>query len=302
MNRMYSVALILLFVSVLSGGEPAVSRHMGKIYMNYPEARIPVAAPLLRWDFTEGKNYEYTLHSDSEMSMKTNLSPQTATHEEDAPFRFTADGKITVRSKQNHTADLIFKQIVAKTEDETQSNIRVEQPPTVLQGMKEDGSMEISRASTDMFLQTLFPLPPGPLVPGQSTDIPMVMPFNANGSLLNVKGTNHITVKRYVTIDNRTCAEIVSEFVVADLDVPPELKGKYVASLRGASVFYFDVESRSFHSGRVALLFQTDIESPSPKLEMEGTKDGDFHFPDVTKMSMRSDQYLEIHRENSGQP
>mgnify|MGYP006293104849 CR=1 FL=1 len=134
-------------------------------------------------------------------------------------------------------------------------------PPLVMQGLKEDGTGSIGNSSQDMLLKMLFPLPPDSLQVGESVDIPARMPFNAMGSPLEVNGRSRIALTRYVQAGNRTCAQLDVDIDISELDVPEELDGEYQCTVKGRSRFFFDVNSRSFVSGTIAMLMQNTVKA-----------------------------------------
>ncbi|GAG75554.1 unnamed protein product, partial [marine sediment metagenome] len=117
-----------------------------------------------------------------------------------------------------------------------------------------------------------IPLPSKTLNVGEAVDVPTQMPFNAMGSRLYVKGRLRITLRRYVKIADRTCAQFDVDIDISDLKVPPELEGEYRCSTKGASVFYFDVSKRRFVSGTTAVQAGLSIDAPAPKIKIPGVE------------------------------
>jgi len=165
--------------------------------------------------------------------------------------------------------------------------------PIVVQGMKEDGSGSFGDTSQDMFLKMLFPLPTKALKVGESVDVPAQRPFNVMGSLLQVKGRFRITLRRYVKMGTRTCAQLDIDTDISDLKVPSELKGEYKCSAKGTAVLYFDVANRSFVSGTIALIIQLSVDSPRPEMKISG-EDAPDNMPKRSKMSMASDNLVRV--------
>ena len=165
-------------------------------------------------------------------------------------------------------------------------------PPVVMQGMKEDGSGSFGGSQQDMLLKMLFPLPTKSLKVGDWCDVPAQMPFNAMGSVLEVKGRSRITLTRYVKIGNRTCAQLDVDTDISELKVPSELEGEYKCSTKGMSVFYFDVANRSFVSGTIALIMQFSIDAPTAEMKISGEDTSDM--PKRSKMSMAGDNLIRV--------
>jgi hypothetical protein len=209
----------------------------------------------------------------------------------------SAKGALLIKSQGDGTAELVLKdmKMIMKMNiggDEEPKTVEQAMPPSVVQGMKEDGSGSFGNSSQDMLLKMLFPLPTKSLKVGDSVDVPAQMPFNAMGSLLQVKGRSRITLSRYVKIGRRTCAQLDVDTDISELKVPSELKGEYKCSTKGTSVFYFDVANRSFVSGIIALMMQFSIDAPMPQMKMSGKDAPDM--PKRAKMAMTSDNLIRV--------
>jgi hypothetical protein len=206
-------------------------------------------------------------------------------------------GALLIKSQGNGTAELVLKDMKMSAKmnagrDKKPKAMEQTMPPSVFQGMKEDGSSSLGNSSQDMLLKMLFPLPAKSMKVGESVDVPMQMPFNAMGSVLQVTGRSRITLARYVKIGKRTCAQLNVDTDVSELKVPAELKGEYKCSSKGTAVFYFGVVNRYFVSGIIADLMQFSIDAPSPKMMIPGEKTTDV--PERTKMSMISDNLIRV--------
>ena len=143
-----------------------------------------------------------------------------------------------------------------------------------------------------MLLKMLFPLPSKPIKIGESVDVPAQIPFNAMGSLLQVTGHSRITLTQFVKIGGRTCAQLDVDIDISQIEVPTELKGEYKCSSRGASIFFFDIDSRSFVSGTIALIMQFSINTEMPQVKISGDNVPDM--PRRSKMSMMSDNLIRV--------
>ena len=271
------------------------SRFLGELTKEtFEKTDAPSAAPVFRWDFSRkgvlSYGYEQEVHARTGMG---GLSEETG----EVGQTLTGKGKLLVSSQGGGTANLVLKDMRVSMKINLGKGKKpetVEQtfPPLVVQGMKEDGSAALGNSSQEMFLRTLFPLPPRELAPGESVDVPAHMPFNAMGSPLHVTGRYRITLADYVDIGGRTCAQLDTDIDISELTIPEELEGEYRASVTGRSVFFFDVESRCFVSGTVALLMEMSVDAPTPKVTFPEDKQHDL--PKRVTMSMVSDNLVRI--------
>jgi len=275
----------------------AVSQFIGEVGKEkHEEAPPPAEAPVLRWDFSKA-DVEHAYVFEQEVRSKSDMGASFGGGSRDMGQEMSAKGTLLVRSKGEGVASLVLKDMKMSMKmriggDEEPKTMEQTAPPVVVQGMKEDGSGSFGNSSQDMFLKMLFPLPSGPLAVGEFDDVPAQMPFNAMGSVLEVKGRSRITLARYVTIGGRKCAQLDVDTDISTLDVPPELEGEYVCSTRGTSVFYFDVANRSFVSGTIALIMQIRIDAPMPRMTIPG---GDApEMPKRTRMSMVNDNLIRV--------
>jgi hypothetical protein len=262
----------------------------------YKEVAAPMAVPVFKWDFGNQDVRSYTYAQ--EVRAKTDMGsfPGDKSDGMDQEEMSTR-GALLIKSQGNGTAELVLKDMKMSAKmnagrDKKPKAMEQTMPPSVFQGMKEDGSSSLGNSSQDMLLKMLFPLPAKSMKVGESVDVPMQMPFNAMGSVLQVTGRSRITLARYVKIGKRTCAQLNVDTDVSELKVPAELKGEYKCSSKGTAVFYFDVVNRYFVSGIIADLMQFSIDAPSPKMMIPGEKTTDV--PERTKMSMISDNLIRV--------
>ncbi|MDM8526344.1 hypothetical protein QUF80_23440 [Desulfococcaceae bacterium HSG8] len=271
------------------------SRFLSEIEKEkYKKTDPPSTDPVFRWDFSTTKNL-YTYIYEQEIQSKTDMG-SLGGKSADMEQEMSAKGVLLVKSQGDSTAELVLRDMkmkmkmdIGKDEPKTMEQ---EMPPFVMQGMKEDGTGPFGNSSQDMLLRMLFPLPPKPIKIGESVDVPAQMPFNAMGSLLQVTGHSRITLTRYVKTGGRTCAQLDVDTDISHLKVPTELKGEYKCSSKGTSVFYFDVASRSFVAGTIALIMQLSIDAPMPQMKISGENTPDM--PKRSKMSMMSDNLIRV--------
>jgi hypothetical protein len=261
----------------------------------YKQAKPPLAAPVFRWDFSKS-NVVYTYAYEQQARSKTDMGGPSGGSSADMGQEMSAKGMLLVKSQGDGTANLVLKDMKISLNmdlgEEEPRTMEQQSPPLVVQGMKEDGSAPFGNSSQDMFLKVLFPLPPKALEVGESVDVPAQMPFNAMGSVLQVTGRSRITLTQYVTIGDRTCAQLDVDTDISHLDVPKELEGEYTCSSKGTSVFYFDVASRSFVLGTIAYIMQFSIDAPMPQMDIPGEDIPEM--PERSKMSMVSDNLIRV--------
>ncbi|NQT92763.1 MAG: hypothetical protein HQ559_08380, partial [Lentisphaerae bacterium] len=242
---------------------------------NYKDAKAPALAPMFRWDFSNKTVHEYSYQQETFAEHDFGMGGRERTGQ-----KMSAAGKLRMKGQGDGTADFVMMDMKATMEmgfDEDGNHEITEQsiPAVVMQGMKEDGSGALGNPQQDMLLRLLFPLPPKPLKVGGAGDIPVTMPFNAMGSLLQVKGRSRVTLARYVKIGTRTCAQFNVDIDISELKVPEELEGEYKCFNKGAAVLFFDVKEKRFVSGIIANLMKTGIDAPMPNMAFGGDEDVD---------------------------
>ena len=91
---------------------------------------------------------------------------------------------------------------------------------------------------------------------------------------------------------NRTCAQLDVDIDISELDVPAELEGSYHCSVKGQSVFFFDVSERCFVSGETALLMRVDVDAPMPSMSVGGKDEPEL--PERAQMDMFMDTLMRV--------
>ncbi len=261
----------------------------------YQESAPPDASPIFKWDFGKKEVHTYTYEQEVRNKSDMGLLPRGNSNE--ILQEMSAKGILLIKSQGNGTGEFVLKDIKMRMiinleKGKEPMTMDQEMPAIVAQGMKEDGSVSLADSSHNMALQLLFPLPSKSLKIGESVDIPEEMPFNAMGSLLQVKGRSRITLTRYVKIRNRLCAQLDVDTDISEIKTPPELKGEYICSTKGTSVFYFDVAKRSFVSGVIAVAMMFIINAPMPEIKTK--EKGLTNIPKMAKTSMTSDNMIKI--------
>lgn len=277
----------------VKGGTSQFAKHVNR--GQYKGVAAPTAAPVFRWNFGSQDVHSYTY--EQEVRSKTDMGSFGDKSDDMDQVEMSAKGTLLIKSQGNGTAELVLKDMKMSAKmnsggDKKPKIMEQTAPPLVVQGMKEDGSGSFGNSSQDMLMKMLFPLPAKFMKVGDSVDVPMQMPFNAMGSVLQVSGRSRITLARYVKIGKHTCAQLDVDTDISEIKIPSELKGEYKCSTKGTAVFYFDVANRYFVSGTIAELMQFSIDAPAPKMKIPGEKTSDI--PERSKMSMISDNLIRV--------
>ncbi|HJV67153.1 MAG TPA: hypothetical protein VJ550_15580 [Geomonas sp.] len=279
------ITTALLFAAIFSSSaaaEEASSRFLSRLNgESYPEIQVPQGSQPLRWDFSRKNTLTYDYAQ--EVVSKTDIADHRPGETDQ---KIATQGELLVKSQGDGSADFVFNNMKARMEfavsrDEAPKVMEQSVAPLVVQGIRENGSGPFGDDSQDLMLKLLFPLPPRALKAGETVEVPAQFMFKVMGSQLQVRGRSRITLKRYVTIDKHTCAELDVDTDISDLKVPPYLEGKYACSVKAAAVFFFDINSRFFVSGTSAVLVQSEVETPR-KLQ------------EAVKMTMKSDNFIRV--------
>lgn len=274
------VTLLALALSVTpcrAGTETsgAVSQFASEVTKDqYQQTDPPATPPVFRWDFSKA-DVAHTYSYQQEVRSTTDFGSSFVGTPDGAQQEISSTGVLLIRSQGDGTGELVLKDMKTKMKSDVggghePQTMEQTMRPFVVQGVKEDGSGAFGDSPEDTFLKLLFQLPPKTLKVGESVDVPAQMPFNAMGSVLQIKGRSRIPLTGYVKIGTRTCAQLAVDTEISRLNVPAELKGEYRCSLTGTSVFYFDIDDRSFRSGTTALVMQATIDAPMPEMKIPG--------------------------------
>ncbi len=267
------------------------SRYLEEIGKDqHQETAPPKDAPIFKWDFSDNRVINYTFEQDSFSMSGFGAESRNSSQE------ISAKGLLLIKSKGDNTAELVLKDTNASMKmnmgkGDTKT-MEQKMPPFVVQGIKENGVGSFGQTSQDLMMKMLFPLPTKQLAVGESVDVPETMPFRAQGSVLEVKGHRRITLARYVNIGNRTCAQLNVDTQITEIEIPEELKGEYKFSLKEKSVFYFDVNNRSFVSGKIANTMYMHIDAPMPQMNMPGKEVP--KMPKSSQLSMFNDTFIRV--------
>jgi hypothetical protein len=234
-----------------------------------------------KWDFSEQKTfiYSYSQTINGENNMNKDR-PTTKTYT-------SALGQLKVKVKENELADLVLSDmeimtIIFNEDGSPKDTMKHKAPASVVQDMKPNGSFDDS--NTDISCKWFFPLPNNDIEIGESDEIQMQIPFNANGSRLFAKGQNTLTLKGYEDIEGRNCTVLTGVIDVSKLDIPEELEGEYSCSTTGNATYYFDLENGCYVGADIHVVMEVMMDTETENQDSFG-------------MYMKSDNVFKIRLE-----
>ena len=292
MNSVYRAFYLCVCFSLIlltaEAEEQKQSRFLKEINLKqYPQAQSLSPTPQMRWDFSADKIYSYNLKQKTVMQMTSSMVPENVPTDETT---MEANVLLQIKSQANGTARIVLEDLKTDMQDSSGGMKMQNRSPSVIQGFREDSSFKEDSASNQIGLGFLFTLPPRPMAQGETIEIPVKLPFNAMGSVLEVQGSVVLRLVRYVTINNHTCAQFESDIDVSKIDIPPEVQGKYSVFFRGKATSFFDVQERRFVSSTVAMLSHIMAEKAAPDVQ---TSNEPADLPETISMSMMNDALIE---------
>lgn len=243
----YFTAILLLAITFGCGNNPTTQPN-------------PVS---FEWDFANEKTYVYSYSQNV-----TTLTTRSKGSENAERSDIEAKGQLHVRVKEENMADVSMQGVSMNmvnydSTDTPTDTFTTELPVSVQPSLKANGTFA-NASESNIALSIVFPLPGTALKEGESFDYPMSIPFNANGSNLEITGQNRLTFAGYTTFEGKNCAQLKGDIDISSLEIPQEITGKYESSTQGEAVYYFDTEN--------GYLQGTDIEL-TMKLLMDASSD-----------------------------
>lgn len=277
---------------------PVVSSFLSEIEeYSYPYLPESKEAHLLRWDFSGNKIYSYNY---SQKVLITTADDDMFGGESNSSTTQSMEGIgiLSFKSEKDHMARFVLEDVIMSvnlpsTEGNEPKEMKSQHPPVVVQGVKEDGSMQIGDSSIELLIKLLFPLPNKALKVGEEITTPSHMPFNAMGSRLHVAGTVATKITDFVEINGKKCVKLETIIDISKLDVPEELEGDYTCQVKGKSVFFFNLEDRHFMEGKLALMMSMSVEAPTPQMTISEKTEG-MEMPKKINMAMESDNFISV--------
>lgn len=212
------------------------------------------------WDFSQPKKYIYTYWQ--EVDLTNNMDKDMPADKS----KIIGNGFLNVRVKENNLADLSLTDLKTdmilfddngKVKDTMSNTV----PALVIQDMKPNSTF--GNDNHNLIFDLIFPLPTKKLKIGEKDKIPMETPFNANGSILSVKGFNTLEFIRMKIFEGKEVAVLKGNIDISDLEIPEELSGTYKSSSIGKGTYYFDLKNQYFIGAdiQMTLKFMMDTET-----------------------------------------
>jgi hypothetical protein len=249
----------------------------------YPSVAAPEQAPSFRWDFSARRDYVFRYEQTTEGRTRFSTDPEML-------VSAALTGDLIVRSNADGTARLVLDKAEVKGSnvvDGKPHEISQKVPTTVTGTITEAGVV----TSQAIGIQMLFPLPPAAFAFGQTVDVPFVLPYNASGSILQVKGVTHLKHAGYALLGKRLCARLEIRVETGTLDVPEEVSGHFDLTMSGTGVYFFDVVERRFVRGVLASRMTMTAESAAPVVAVDGESAKD---AGPMKMSTANDERITV--------
>lgn len=236
------------------------------------------------WNFNTNNNYIYSFS-------QTTTSESKMTKEEKSDKSYiSGKGQIIITSKSNNLADLSFVDLKVKmTNVFTKDTISQSQPNKVIQDLKSDGTFLVTFNTND-FIRLLFPLPSKNLTKGNRYDIPMIFPYNINGSVINSKGFNSLQFTNYEVINGHKCAVLIGDINISKLDLPKNFEGNYELSQIGKGTYYFDIENGYYIKSKVKFTLNSLADNEDLYMSANSTNEYEINLIEVTDTIKKTEE------------
>lgn len=270
-------------------GKSSFTPDLGDIKAEPTEA--PQDAVSLRWDFvtprTMAYDYTQTVKNTSEMGGQSGITQN-----------LESSGTLLMKSERDKTARMVLKDIKAQMNAAVPGKSEIspasmDLPVQVVSGIQENGSISGGNSEQEVLVKLLFPLPPGPLKQGETAEIPVKIPFNMMGSVLDATGLLRTKLVRFVKVGGRLCAQLETVVDVGKLEIPPEVESKAQFEVKGITIALFDLEEHRFVAASQALMLAFRIDIPLPKIDLKGEGPA-VSLPKVMRMVTDSDNLINI--------
>lgn len=194
----------------------------------------------LKWKFENFNKLKYDY---------TQLTESHAPFSTDEKMLNEVKGTLIVSVKENGKADLIFKEIQMTMfslleNGDTNQVMSNSAPDFFIQDMDEVGNVDGKlNQQTELLAQILFPVSDKDLLQRKVIKLPVIIPFNMFGSVINVKGYNQVKLE---AVNEENIASIVTSLDVAEFDIPEDADLNYECYLKGSSDYQFDLNQGIF--------------------------------------------------------
>ena len=227
-----------------------------------------------------------------EQILQSSTSHQTSTIPEEPHLQqISAAGTIQIKSNGNEEGEMSVSDLQVTMQSGEMEPFTQKMPVMTLQGFTEDSRLSAALSTQSGGADKLFALPAEKLAVGQSYTVPAESPFNAMGSLLIVTGETTTSIPQLVTINDRTCAQIIVTTLINQLDIPDNLEGEYKYHEQSIAILYFDIQRQQFVEGNRVSLLHFSIDAPNPQPQIDG--DNKSSIPERTILEMKSETLLE---------
>lgn len=199
----------------------------------------------IHWTFDNFEKLTYEYHQIAE-----NKSSMMNFGKQDGKMLSKATGLLIVSPKGDGKADVVFKNVemslLSVSEDgDTTQTMKQSVPDFFMQDMNKFGKVEGNlNQQTELLAQTLFPIPSEKLKVGETSKIPVSMPFNMLGSVMNVTGFNEVKLESLQ--DSK--AKVSTVLDVSEFDIPEDADVNYECYMKGSSNYTFDMPQGYFET------------------------------------------------------
>ena len=218
----------------------------------------------LKWNFKNFKKLKYSY---------IQISENKAPFGMDEKMFNEAKGTLIVSVKESGKADLIFKELkmsMFSVSENGDTNRMMSQtaPDFFMQDMDETGKIDGQlNQQTELFAKTLFPIPGKDMSLKSTIDLPVTMPFNMFGSVINVKGYNKVTL---VSIDENI-ASLTTILDVSEYDIPEDANVDYECYMKGNSDYLFNLDKGYFTKADLNITMVAKFVSPEKEDEEDNS-------------------------------
>jgi len=227
---------------------------------HYQECK-PLDGPLkVRFDFSGSKVFAF------------DFSQKTITGTESKPIVSESRGLLLLKSKGNGFGSILLKNPKTSIKDgDSPASSEIESPTLAVPAIHDEGTLADGGKDTQPLLRMLFPVLSKPYLRGEVIELPIQLETNVMGTHLPVHGTQKSTLTKYVSLSGKICARLETQIDISKLEAPKEMEDKPEVSVRGGSVFYFEIETREFVSGEA--VFEMKISAGKAKAGADPKKD-----------------------------
>ncbi len=244
----HCTTILLLTMLLISCGQQTDQRQTNKVLNSEGEANFV-------WNFENPKTIIY--HYSQEVANRFVIGEEG----DDQNTQTSADGTLKVVVKESNMADLNLQVSTSFVYPKMGDTMKRENPPTYVQDMAADGSIDDN--NTETMFKMLFPLPSSSLGIGETVSIPMKIPLRTTGTVLYTKGNLALTYVGDTVLLERKCAMLEGIIDVTDTKIPDGMDAKVDGGTTGKGKYYFDLKDGLFVKVTVNMTMEYTIEMES---------------------------------------